>query len=81
MAVPQTCVMFTSRKPSPDEAWEGVVVDKSRGLTDGANLYRYLKVQLSTGETKKIRVEHELWDAVAEGDGIVKAAGSEPAKK
>lgn len=73
--------MFTSRKPGPDEAWEGVVVDKSRGLTDGANLYRYLKVQLSTGKTKKIRVDRGLWEAVAEGDGIVKAAGSEPAKK
>ena len=73
--------MFTSRKPGSDEAWDGVVVDKSRGLTDGSNLYRYLKVRLSTGETRKIRVERGLWDAVAEGDGIVKAAGSEPTKK
>ncbi|MFC0540554.1 DUF7489 domain-containing protein [Kutzneria chonburiensis] len=73
--------MFTSRKPSSDEAWEGVVVDRSRGLTDGSNLYRYLTVRLSTGETRKIRVDRGLWDSVAEGDGIVKTAGSEPTKR
>jgi hypothetical protein len=73
--------MFTSRRPGPDEAWEGVVLDKSRGMTDGANLYRYLTVQLNTGETKKIRVGRGLWNSVAEGDGIVKQAGADPVKK
>jgi hypothetical protein len=73
--------MFKSRQPAPDEAWEGVVLDKSRGLTDGSNLYRYLTVRLSTGETRKIRADRGLWDSVAEGDGIVKQAGSDPVRR
>ncbi|AHI00958.1 hypothetical protein KALB_7600 [Kutzneria albida DSM 43870] len=81
MVVSQTGDMFTSRQPAPDEAWEGVVLDKSRGMTDGSNMYRYLTVRLSTSETKKIRVDRGLWDSVAEGDGIVKQAGSNPVKK
>lgn len=79
--VHQTCAMFKSRQPSPDEAWEGVVLGKSRGMTDGSNLYRYLTVQLSTGEKKKIRADRGLWDSVAEGDGIVKEAGSDPVRR
>ncbi|MBB5889961.1 DUF7489 domain-containing protein [Kutzneria kofuensis] len=73
--------MFTSRQPASDEAWEGVVLDKSRGMTDGSNMYRYLTVRLSTGETKKVRVDRGLWNSVAEGDGIVKQAGANPVKK
>ena len=81
MGISQTGGMFTSRRPTPDEVWEGVVLDKSRGMTDGANMYRYLTVRLSTGETKKIRVDRGLWNSVARGDGIVKQAGSSPVKK
>lgn len=58
-----------------------MVLDKSRGLTDGANLYRYLTVRLSTGESRKIRVDRGLWNSVAEGDGVVKRAGADPVKK
>lgn len=61
--------------------WEGVVLDKSRGMTDGSNMYRYLTVLLSTGETRKVRADRGLWDAVAKGDGIVKQAGANPVKK
>jgi len=79
--VSQTGDMFTSRRPAPRQRWEGVVLEKSRGMTDGANLYRYLTVRLSTGRARKIRVDRDLWDAVAQGDGIVKEAGAKPAKK
>ncbi|QUQ66865.1 hypothetical protein JJ691_45930 [Kutzneria sp. CA-103260] len=58
-----------------------MVLEKSRGMTDGANLYRYLTVRMSTGRARKVRVDRELWDSVAQGDGIVKEAGSKPVKK
>lgn len=81
MVVPQTGGMITSRRPAPEDAWEGVVLDKSRGMTDGSNMYRYLTLRLSTGETKKIRADRGLWDSVTTGDGIIKRAGSNPVKK
>ncbi|WP_132117336.1 DUF7489 domain-containing protein [Actinocrispum wychmicini] len=73
--------MSKSRKPAPQDAWDGVVLDKSRGMTDGSNMYRYLTVRLSTGATEKIRVDRDLWNSVAKGDGIVKQAGSDPMRK
>jgi hypothetical protein len=73
--------MFITRRSAAKETWEGVVLEKSRGMTDGANLYRYLTVRMSTGRSRKVRVDRDLWDSVAQGDGIVKEAGAKPAKK
>ncbi|GAA4082290.1 hypothetical protein ACFFOS_13415 [Nocardioides kongjuensis] len=52
------------------ETWEGVVVKKSRGLYDGANLYRRLKVRTADGSIVKARVDRDVWDAVALGDPV-----------
>jgi hypothetical protein len=72
--------MFRSRRPALEEAWEGIVVDTSRANPDGSNLYHYLKVKLSDGTTRKIRVDGDLWESVSGGDAIVKRAGHPPAR-
>jgi hypothetical protein len=72
--------MFRSRRPAPEAAWEGIVVDKSRANPDGSNLYHYLKIKLSDGTTSKIRVDRDLWESLADGDAIVKRAGHPPAR-
>lgn len=64
-----------------NDTWEGVVVKKSRGLLDGANLYRRLTVRLADGTTTKVRVDRGLWDAVSEGDVVAKAPGRDPVKR
>ena len=64
-----------------EDTWEGTVVGKSRGLLDGSNLYRRLKVRLGDGTTAKVRVPKVLWDDVAVGDALVKAVGQDPVKK
>lgn len=61
--------------------WEGIVVRKSRGLYDGANMYRRLKIRLVDGSTTKVRVKRALWDSVTEGDLVSKAPGEEPVKR
>ncbi len=63
-----------------DEAWEGIVVEKSRNMPDGSNMYHYLQVKTSDGETRKVRVKGNLWDSVAEGDALTKKAGEEPTR-
>jgi hypothetical protein len=72
--------MPRSRRPSPEEAWEGTVIDKTRANPDGANLYHYLKVKLSDGTTSKIRVDRDLWESLSDGDAIVKRAGHPPSR-
>ncbi|OIJ66000.1 DUF7489 domain-containing protein [Streptomyces mangrovisoli] len=72
--------MFTSRKPGPDDAWEGIVEGKSRGMLDGANIYHFAKVRLADGRRVKVRVDRGLWKSLAAGDRIVKEPGSNPAR-
>ncbi|WP_432175625.1 DUF7489 domain-containing protein [Streptomyces sp. Tue6028] len=72
--------MFTSRKPGPDDAWEGIVEDKSRGMLDGANMYHFVKVRCADGQSMKVRVDRGLWKSIVVGDRIVKEPGSGPAK-
>ena len=62
------------------DSWDGTVVKKSRGLMDGSNMYRRLKVQLSDGQTRKVRVSRALWDSVVVGDALSKADGQDPVK-
>lgn len=64
-----------------EDAWEGTVVKKSRGLYDGSNLYRRLTVELSDGSTIKIRPSRDLWETVSEGDTLIKTSGNNPVKK
>ena len=63
------------------DSWEGTVVKKSRGLMDGSNMYRRLKIRLADGSTTKVKVDRALWDAVSEGDVVAKAPGQDPVKR
>ncbi|GAA2216999.1 hypothetical protein ACFY2R_29360 [Micromonospora olivasterospora] len=60
------------------DAWDGIVLKKSRGLLDGSSLYRRLKIRLADGSTITVRVGRDLWNAVTEGDRVTKAAGQGP---
>ncbi|MFB7247359.1 hypothetical protein ACFCYX_33430 [Streptomyces populi] len=72
--------MFKSRRPGPDDAWEGVVEDKSRGMLDGANMYHFVKVRRGDGRSVKVRIDRGLWKSIAVGDRIVKEPGGAPVK-
>ncbi|MEV1023198.1 hypothetical protein [Streptomyces sp. NPDC050264] len=72
--------MFKSRKAGRDDAWEGTVVDKSRGMLDGSNMYHFVKFRRADGETVQVRIGRRLWKSIAVGDRIVKQSGSDPAK-
>ncbi|MFE9323497.1 hypothetical protein ACIHDR_45345 [Nocardia sp. NPDC052278] len=62
------------------QEWRGTVVKKSRGLFDGANLYRRLIIRLEDGSTVKVRVSRQLWNMVEAGDSVTKHAGADPVK-
>jgi hypothetical protein len=64
-----------------NDAWEGTVVKKTRGLLDGSNMYRRLKIRQADGSTKKVRVGRTFWKAVSKGDVVAKAAGQEPTRR
>lgn len=72
--------MFKSRKPGQDDAWEGVVTDKSRGMLDGANMYHFVELRLDGGESTKVRIGRVLWKSLAVGDRVVKRPGDDPVK-
>ena len=61
-----------------NDAWEGTVVKKSRGLLDGSNLYRRATVRLDDGTTRKVRLDRTLWKQVDVGDRLSKKAGGSP---
>lgn len=63
------------------DAWEGTVVKKSRGLLDGSNMYRRLKIRRADGTTTKVRVDRDLWNSLTEGDVVSKAPGQKPVKR
>jgi hypothetical protein len=62
------------------DAWKGIVVKKTRGLLDGSNMYRRLKIRLNDGTTMRVRVERALWDRVTVGDTILKEPGKNPVR-
>lgn len=62
------------------QQWRATVVKKSRGLLDGANLYRRVHIRLPDGSTRKIRVSRALWEALEVGDSLTKRAGADPVK-
>ncbi|MEU8996683.1 DUF7489 domain-containing protein [Streptomyces caniferus] len=73
--------MFTSRKAGQDDSWEGVVLNKSRGMLDGSNMYHSVEVRLAEGEAVKVRISRRLWKSVAVGDRIVKRPGADPVRE
>lgn len=60
-----------------NDSWRGTVVSKRRGLMDGSNMYRRLKIRQTDGTTKRVRVSKELWAAVEEGDIVVQTPDGE----
>ncbi|MEU1126307.1 hypothetical protein ABZ371_22760 [Streptomyces sp. NPDC005899] len=72
--------MVTSHTSGRDDAWEGVIEDKSRGMLDGSNMYHFVEVRRTDGESLRVRVDRRLWKSVAVGDRLVKEAGSDPVK-
>lgn len=77
--------MFSLFKKHRDEAWDGVVVDKKRSMSNapgsGTVLYYFLMLRLADGSTKRVRVHRSLFKSVDEGDHVVKAAGERAVKK
>ncbi|MEV0567569.1 hypothetical protein [Dactylosporangium sp. NPDC050588] len=61
-----------------ENAWSGTVAKKSRGLLDGSNLYRRLKVRLDDGTHVDVKVDRDLWSQLEVGDRVVKAEGGQP---
>lgn len=72
--------MIKSLKFGRDDSWEGVVIDKSRGMLDGSNMYHFVEVRLADGEPVKVRIDRQLWKSIAVGDRVVKRPGADPAK-
>ena len=67
-------------KVGRDDSWEGVVIDKSRGMLDGSNMYHFVEVRLADGEPLKIRIDRRLWKSIGVGDRVVKRPGADLAK-
>lgn len=65
------------RKPN-DDAWEGTVIEKSRGMLDGSNMYHFVTVEKFGVGVDRIRVKRRLWKAASKGDAIVKRPGDYP---
>ncbi|MFH9229724.1 hypothetical protein ACH4NT_03875 [Streptomyces lydicus] len=72
--------MFKSRKNGRDDAWEGIVIKRSRGMLDGSNMYHFVEVRLADGESVQVRISRRLWKSIEVGDRIVKRPGADPAK-
>lgn len=68
--------MFNSRKVRAGDVWNGIVVDKTRSMPDGSNLYHYVEVRLDDGTSKKARIEKALWESLTTGDRLVKEEGT-----
>lgn len=56
------------------DTWSGTVVKKSRGLLDGSNMYRRLRVRLADGRIVRARVSRAEWDAIDVGDAVERTA-------
>jgi hypothetical protein len=68
--------MSKSRKVYEEDAWNGIVIDKTRGAPDGSNLYHDVEVRLQDGATKKARIDKALWESLATSDRLGKEAGT-----
>ncbi|MFF3542924.1 hypothetical protein [Streptomyces platensis] len=73
--------MFISHKAGRDDSWEGIVVNKSRGMLDGSNMYHFVEVRLAGGESVKVRISRRLWKSIEVDDRIVKRPGADPARE
>ncbi|AOP47716.1 DUF7489 domain-containing protein [Streptomyces lydicus] len=72
--------MFKSHKNGREDAWEGVVTKRSRGMLDGSNMYHFVEVRLADGASLKVRISRRLWKSIEVGDRIVSRPGADPVK-
>ncbi|WP_405657970.1 hypothetical protein OG379_00280 [Streptomyces sp. NBC_01166] len=72
--------MSKSQDTGRDDAWEGVVSHRSRGMLDGSNMYHFLEVRLVDGASVKVRVGRRFWKTIAVGDRIAKRPNADPYK-
>ncbi|MFB8087433.1 hypothetical protein [Streptomyces sp. NPDC055992] len=72
--------MSKSQEMGRDDAWEGIVAHRSRGMLDGSNMYHFLEVRLVGGASVKVRVSRRFWKTVAVGDRIAKQPNADPYK-
>jgi hypothetical protein len=63
---------------SNQNAWSGTVTKKSRGLFDGSNLYRRVRVRLEDGTRIDVKVDRDLWRELEVGDRLVQDRGGRP---
>ena len=67
--------VFGRRRRRRAEAWAGTVAGKSRASPDGQNLYHYVQITLTDGQSKRIRVRRKLWKVISVGDEMSKRPG------
>ncbi|WP_328296485.1 hypothetical protein OG389_00830 [Streptomyces sp. NBC_00435] len=72
--------MSKSHATGREDAWEGVVTGRSRGMLDGSNMYHFVEVRLVDGASVKVRVSRPLWKSIAVGDRITKRPNADPCK-
>ncbi|WP_449479939.1 DUF7489 domain-containing protein [Streptomyces avidinii] len=70
--------MSKSHETGRDDAWEGVVTGRSRGMLDGSNMYHFVEVRLTDGSSVKVRIARRLWKSLAVGDRIAKRPDADP---
>lgn len=58
VALPRLHIMSKPREFGRDDSYEGVVTDKSRGMLDGSNMYHFVEIRLTDGESVKVRIGH-----------------------
>jgi folate-dependent phosphoribosylglycinamide formyltransferase PurN len=73
-------IITRSQRHDRAAAWRGVITDKSRGMTDGANMHHYLTVTSADGSATKVRVDDAFWKTVSEGDSVSKVSGQAPTR-
>ncbi|MFE7854147.1 hypothetical protein [Streptomyces sp. NPDC057403] len=49
-------------------------------MLDGANMYHFVKLRRTDGQSVKVRIGRGLWKSIAVGDRLVKQPGGDPVK-
>ena len=57
------------------QAWNGVVIDKSKSSQGSQETYHYITVRLESGAVKNIQVRANLWKFLHKGDKVTKHPG------
>lgn len=46
-------------------------------MLDGANMYHFIEVRRTDGQSMKVRIDRRLWKSIEVGDRIVKESSDE----